>query len=131
MLRFASIALLLTAGGFAVAGQAQTQQEREKVRHIIVYGTDPCPRGTADEIIVCSRRPETERLRIPQNVRQLPSSPESESWTNKAERLETMGRTGINSCSPVGPGGGTGCLEQLIRQAREERRARGEEGKVP
>jgi len=31
------------------------------------------------------------------------------SYKAKAERLETMGRTGINSCSAVGPGAGTGC----------------------
>ena len=131
MLRAASIAMMLVGGGIAASGHTQTPEEREKVRHIIVYGTDPCPRGSGEEVIVCARRPESERQRIPENVRELPPSSESESWTNKAERLETMGRTGINSCSPVGPAGGTGCLEQLIRQAREERRARGEEGKVP
>jgi len=32
-----------------------------------------------------------------------------------------VGRTGINSCSPVGPGGFTGCTEQLIKQAFTER----------
>jgi hypothetical protein len=131
MLRAASIALLLVCGGIASSGQAQTPQEREQIRHIIVYGTDPCPPGRDNEIVICARRPESERHRIPQNVRELAPSPESESWTKKAERLERMGRTGVNSCSPVGPGGGTGCLEQLIRQAREERRAQGEEGKVP
>lgn len=117
-----ALAALLLAGGVVVSASAQapTPSEREKVRYIIVYGTDPCPRTTRDEIIVCSRRPESERLRIPENVREEPLSPQSESWTKKAERLEMMGRTGINSCSAVGPGAGTGCLLEMIKKAREE-----------
>ena len=64
-----ALAALLLAGGLVVsaAAQAPTPSEREKIRYIIVYGTDPCPRTTRDEIIVCSRRPETERLRIPES----------------------------------------------------------------
>jgi hypothetical protein len=116
-------ALLLVSGAASAFAQAPTASERDKIRYIIVYGTDPCPRTTRDEIIVCSRRPESERLRIPENVREEPLSPESESWTKKAERLETMGRTGINSCSAVGPGAGTGCLLEMIKQAREEQEA--------
>ena len=38
--------------------------------------------------------------------------------------MEYVGAAGINSCSPVGTGGWTGCTQQLLRQAREERRAR-------
>ena len=117
-------ALLLLAGGMtSTPGHTQTAGNQEKVRYVTVYGKDRCPRTTREEIVVCSRRPESERLRIPRNLREPPPSPESDSWTNKAERLETMGRTGIASCSPVGPGAGSGCLLEMIKKAREEQRA--------
>ena len=108
-----------------------TASEREKVRQIIVYGTDPCPPSNDQEVIVCARRPESERYRIPSKLREPAPSPESESWAARAEALETVGQTGIQSCSPVGPGGASGCLEQLIRQAREERRAANAQSKAP
>ena len=40
------------------------------------------------------------------------------------ENLETVGSTGINSCSPVGPAGYTGCLSKVIQEARGERKRR-------
>lgn len=94
----------------------------EKVRQLIVYGNDPCPPSTGEEIVVCARRPETDRYRIPENLREAEPGPESEAWAVRAESLEYVGRSGIDSCSPVGPGGMTGCLADLIRRAREERR---------
>ena len=120
----------LLAGGIAFAGalaQAPKASEAEKIHYVIVYGTDPCPRTTRDEIVICSRQPESERKRIPPNLREEPPSPDRESWTKKAERLETRGRTGLNSCSPVGPGAGTGCLLDMIKKAREEQQALAQE----
>jgi hypothetical protein len=95
--------------------------EEVKVNQLIVYGQDPCPKSTNDEITVCARMPESERYRIPPDLRDNPSDPRNQSWTNKAQRLEMAGLTGIASCSPVGPGAGAGCLTQLIRQAAQER----------
>jgi hypothetical protein len=122
-MRTALAAVLLASSLAFTAGHAQTSGDQDKVRYVIVYGKDGCPRTTRDEIVICSRRPESERLRIPPNLREEPLSPDSESWTKKAERLETMGRTGINSCSAVGPGAGTGCLLEMIKKAREEQQA--------
>ncbi len=99
---------------------AVTQEEELKVNQLIVYGNDPCPRS-ADEITVCARRPEQDRYRIPAPLRTT-EGPASESWTNRASELQYVGRGGIQSCSPVGPGGASGCLTQLINQARAERR---------
>ena len=126
-------AALIAAGVLATAAYAQPSAgEREKIRQIIVYGTDPCPRGSANEVVVCARRPEAERYRIPESLREPEPTVENESWAEKAEALEMVGRTGIQSCSPVGPGGASGCLAQLIRQAREERRAdAAKQGNVP
>ena len=102
-----------------------------RVSEIIVYGTDPCPRSTDDEVVVCARKPETERYRIPERLRSSGSRQEREAWANKAIAFETYGRTGINSCSPVGPAGFTGCTQQLINQAFKERREEVEEGSAP
>ena len=88
---------------------------------IIVYGTDPCPRSTDDEIVVCARKPESERFRIPEALRQGGSLQSRQAWAARAKQFETVGRTGINSCSPVGPAGFTGCMEQVINQAFTDR----------
>ena len=96
---------------------------KETVRRIIVYGTDPCPRGPDGEIVVCARRPERDRYRIPKELRDAPSNePESTAWAVKAESMEYVGRTGTQSCSTVGPGGSTGCWQQLMRAARNEQK---------
>lgn len=117
------------AGGLAVS--SQPAQAQDSIAEIVVYGTDPCPRSTDDSVVVCARRPESERYRIPEKYR--PSGPPQagQSWANKAKALETVGNTGTFSCSPVGPGGYTGCLTQVIRQAREERRQQGEQSTPP
>ena len=116
------LALTLAAAGLAAglvaipsAGQAQNT-----VSEIVVYGNDPCPRSTDDEVVVCARKPEAERYRIPEKYR--PGGPRQtrQSWANQARTFETVGATGINSCSPVGPAGYTGCLTQVINQARRE-----------
>lgn len=120
-----SLATLFAIGLWApLPGLAQDApaEPQERIRHLTVYGDDPCPPSTGEEIIVCARRPETERYRIPEALREPPPDPESESWAVRAESLEYVGRTGTDSCSTVGPGGFTGCLNQLIRDAREERR---------
>ena len=109
----ALIALLPAAPAFA---------QKKEVSEIIVYGVDPCPRSTDDEVVVCARKPESERYRIPEKLRQGGSLQSRQSWANRATAIETYGRTGINSCSPVGPAGFTGCTQQLINQAFKERR---------
>ena len=45
--------------------------------------------------------------------------------------LETVGATGTNTCSPVGPGGFTGCLTQVIQQARRESYEATQQGTAP
>jgi hypothetical protein len=107
-------------GGLAVPS-APALAQNTKDSEIIVYGTDPCPRSTDDEIVVCARKPETERFRIPEKLRQGGSLQSRQSWAARAKQFEVVGRTGINSCSPVGPSGFTGCTQQLINQAFNER----------
>ena len=101
------------------------------ISEIIVYGTDPCPRSTDDEVVVCARKPEGERFRIPENLRQGGSLQARQSWANRAIAFETYGKTGINSCSPVGAAGFTGCSQQLINQAFKERNEQATDNTAP
>jgi hypothetical protein len=116
-LTLAAAALALPT--LAVPAPALAQSAR--VSEIVVYGTDPCPRSTDDEVVVCARKPESERYRIPERLRSGGSLQSRQAWANRAIAFETYGKTGINSCSPVGPGGHTGCSQQLISQAFKER----------
>ena len=64
-------AVALTAGIAAMPAPATAQDSAPNVAEIIVYGSDPCPRSTDDQVVVCARRPEAERYRIPESLRQL------------------------------------------------------------
>ena len=90
------------------------------VNQLIVYGDDACP-STEEEITICVRLTEDDRYRIPENLRNNPNDPANQSWTNRAIELSYVGRTGIGSCTPVGPGGTAGCFNQIVQQARAER----------
>lgn len=119
------------AAGFAVIPAPATAQAGNSISEIIVYGTDPCPRSTDDKVVICARKPETERYRIPEKLRSGGPRQTREAWANKARQFETVGSTGTFSCSPVGPGGYTGCLTQVINQAKRERREQAEQGSAP
>lgn len=117
---FPLAATAILVGGFAALSTPALAQSGDRVSEIIVYGNDPCPRSTDDAIVVCARKPERERYRIPEKLRSSGSRQSRQAWANRARALETVGATGINSCSPVGPAGFTGCLTQVIKQARAE-----------
>ena len=121
--------IALAAGAAFVPGVAQGQagSTDEKISRIVVYGRDPCPRGAGDEIVVCARRPETERYRIPEALREPSDNPDNESWAAKAETIEYVGKTGIQSCSTVGPGGVSGCWNEMVRAWRKDRQAAADE----
>jgi hypothetical protein len=119
------------AAGFAPLPAPADAQAQSNVAEIIVYGSDPCPRSTDDQVVVCARRPEAERYRIPEKLRPSGSRQETEAWARKSRVLETVGSTGINSCSPVGPGGYTGCLTQVISEARGQRQETNEDSTPP
>ena len=118
------------AGAVALSSPAQAQSN-DSVSEIIVYGNDPCPRSTDDQVVVCARRPEAERYRLPQQYRPSGTRQQKTAWANRARALETVGSTGTNTCSPVGPGGFTGCLTQVINDARKDNRERSEQDAVP
>lgn len=116
----AALAALSTGLTLAAMPAAAQDEDGERVNQVIVYGDDPCPASTGNEITVCARKPEGERYRIPAPLRGV-DSPKSEAWTNRVEAYETVGAFGTLSCSPVGPGGSLGCTQQLIDRAYAEK----------
>jgi hypothetical protein len=99
----------------ALAVPALAQDGTYRSRTMVVYGDDPCPTSTnPDEIIVCARRPEEERYRIPRDVREQEKAEaiarEDQVGANRAALASGQpAATGIGSCSAVGPGGMIGC----------------------
>jgi hypothetical protein len=91
---------------------------------IEIFGEDPCPVSSGNDVVVCARRPETERYRVPPNLRRTGQAQE-QSWGSRVEGLEEASRDmRPNSCSTVGSFGQSGCTGQMIRQWFDSRRAR-------
>lgn len=101
------------AGAQSMRKEAPADSSQPRQRLVTVFGTDPCPKATSpDEIVVCSRRPDEERYRIPPAVRSASGPPQSPQSKNRKLLLgDSAGGAGggIGSCSAVGPGGATGC----------------------
>jgi len=115
----------LAAGVVLIAGMAVIEPlpalAQARSAEIIVYGTDPCPRAADDQIVVCSRRPEAERFRIPPKLRSSGSPQKRNSWVNQSRVFSRQGMIGPQSCSAVGPAGYTGCALQEIHDAASAR----------
>ena len=116
-------ATLLAPLGLPATPAVAQRNTNEQV--LVIFGDDTCPRDT-----ICVRRSEGERYRIPQELRRIEPSAQSNSWAARARSMEYVGASGTNSCTPSGAGGWTGCYAQILRQAREERRAR-QNGQLP
>ena len=122
------IARLLVAAALlaapAVAQDQKTSQEPPKrVRSVLLYGEESCPKPTdPDEIVVCANAGDSP-YRIPKQFRNQPDEgAAAQAWTNRVETVEEVNRAGLpNSCSPVGSGGQTGCTRAMIRQWYKER----------
>ena len=124
MTRLPLFALILAGSAAAMPAAAQqTVVEGEKVNQVVVYGDDQCPKGAADEILVCAKLPEAERYRVPEMLRGNPLDVRNEAWANKVVAVERIGRFGTDSCSPTGLGGFTGCTQALVAGAKAERQA--------
>ncbi len=108
------------AMGLGSAPAAAQDAAGDRVNQVIIFGEDECPESTGDTITVCARLDESERYRIPPNLR-TSTSPENESWTNRALALEAVGDFGPLSCTPVGAGGDLGCTVEMIEAAYDER----------
>jgi hypothetical protein len=126
MKRLAALSLAALAAAlfaepvFAQDDSAAQGPAEPKVNQLIIYGDDPCPESTGDEITVCARLDEGERYRIPESLRSI-EGPQNRSWANKVRDFEAVGNFGPLSCSPVGAGGELGCTAKMIEAAYAEK----------
>lgn len=130
VLNFVTLSGAVVAAALVLPAAAPAQTAAERITRVTVYGNERCPSAaTPSEIVICARRPDNERYRIPKEIRDREASdnPENTSWAERAQSLEYVGRTGVQSCSTVGPGGFTGCWAELMRTARGERVRNGAE----
>jgi hypothetical protein len=118
MLRHIALAAALIAVG-AIAAPVAAQDEA-RVNQLIIYGEDECPQSTEGEITVCARLDESERYRIPPDLRQS-SDPANQPWAARVKSFEAVGAFGPLSCTPTGLGGELGCTAKMIEAAYEER----------
>jgi hypothetical protein len=114
----ATIALVGTPAVEAAPTPQATTKER--IATLVVFGDDPCPRSSEDEIVVCARQPENERYRIPKRFRgKQYNEARDGSWAGTAKVLEYVSRQGLpGSCSPNGTAGQTGCFRKFLEENR-------------
>jgi len=123
MRRLLSLSLIATASlGLSVLEPPPALAQQQD-RFIIIYGNDRCPSSAGQEIVVCVRQPETERYRIPKELRDNEISPTNMSWAQRAKSVEFVGKNGTQSCSDGGTDGWTGCMKKMFAEARAEREA--------
>lgn len=118
----ASFAAAVAFGGGLAILSAPASAQGQGIMEVVVYGSDPCPRSSESDIVVCHRRPEADRYRIPEPYRSGGARQPRQAWVNQARSLEMVSDTGAYSCSAVGPAGYTGCLNELIKRSTGERR---------
>lgn len=127
--RALTIAGLVTAASLAPAHAAE---ESDAARVLVIYGEDACPKGDGDEIIVCARKPESERYRIPKDLRRKKEVVGGPGWGSQVANIEASGRQLLpNSCSVIGTNGFTGCTQAMIAQWFAERRMQGQARVAP
>ena len=110
---------------FAIAAVAAlpvpaAAQDETRVNQLIVYGEDQCPQSSEGEITVCARLDESERYRIPPDLR-TSNDPANQPWTARVKSFEAVGAFGPLSCTPTGLGGELGCTAKMIEAAYAER----------
>ena len=108
-------------GGFSAGAQTSGPPDSETVRPLVLPSPDACAGGTPDEIVVCARRSERDRYRIPELLRDDKSLSGGKAWAARNEGLEAIDDSGIGSCSTAGSGGASGCWLEMIHQARRAR----------
>jgi hypothetical protein len=111
------LALFAALAPAMLPAQSGADRQRRQVREVIVFGDDPCPVSSANEVVVCARRPDGDRFRVPENLR-TPAPAAARNNLRRDKEAREVSATGPGSCSPVGPGGATGCLLQEISRSR-------------
>jgi len=109
----------------AVASPSAPLDTPERINVLVTYGEDKCPEAEGEEIVVCAQRPESERYRIPKELREAEAEEQAgeQSWSSALAAHEEAARPGRpNSCSVVGTYGSSGCQAAIMREWFDERR---------
>ena len=109
-------AAALVAMPVFAAPAAKTAETR--LSTLLVFGNDPCPQSTEHEVVVCARQPESERYRIPKQLRvKRYNAARDGSWAGTARVLEYVSTRGLpGSCSFNGTAGQTGCFRRFLEE---------------
>jgi len=125
MIRRLPLPLLLMVSAFPAFAAAPAKTVPEKVSTLVVYGSDPCPKGQDGEVVVCARQPESERYRIPHRLREKPyNAARDGSWAGTAAVVDAAGRENLpGSCNANGSWGQTGCWQKFMAEAHADKAA--------
>ena len=121
--------MTILAGAAATAGMGvlpTTALAQAGQIKLDIYGNDPCPSGH-----ICIRHKEGDRYRLPKSQNPQGTRQQRQSWANRSQQLMTVGNTGTGQCSPVGPGGYTGCLTKEINQAKQDAKEQQQQDTAP
>ena len=115
--RLAFVCLAIPAMAAAQAPEAVSQNNDQSLRS---RSGECSAGGTSDEVVVCGRRDRGEQYRLPlRQDRFDPGGPVASVSRERNQLLEIPG-SGLGSCTNVGPGGMTGCLNQQVWRQREQ-----------
>ena len=78
------------------------------------------PATDSDEVVVCGRRSEAERYRLPIRPEGFDPKGTMQSVSRERHSLIQEGDDGIGSCSTSGPGGYTGCFHRSTKRRCEQ-----------
>jgi len=115
---------ILLIAGLATAVPALAQapgNPPRKERLVQIREGERCPRDTNDEVFVCYQQNPNEIYRIPERFRG-PLPEDAMTNVQRVAEMEAASDSGTLSCSPVGPGGFTGCSAQEAQAWAAERR---------
>lgn len=127
MRQLLAITTTLVAGVMGIGMTAPASAQAGQ-RTLIIYGDEPCPTSNGEEIIVCQRRPANEQFRIPKELREAGPDAGDATPGSRVAAMDSASapQTGMDTCSPVGAGGQTGCFRQAAnanKRIRKENRA--------
>lgn len=113
--------LLLTAAGQTQAQPSEPGENPASKANLRIVPRCTPGASAPDEIVVCARRSEAERQRLPRitSDRFDPNGP-IDSVSRERHRLYEVGDTGIGSCSNSGPGGMEGCGFKRFKERLEQ-----------
>ena len=127
MRRLLILSLALSgAAGIQIAAPAPVLAQISQDRVIDVYGSEKCPSSGGQQIVVCRRHPETERYRIPKDLRDSEPEPQAAGGNIGAlSAVNTTGGTGVQvqSCNAIGAGVNAGCTKSQLDNWKAQQRA--------